>query len=1213
MRSRRSSHLLRRASANLLLILICILTTRSSFAQGAQFAYVADAFSNAISEYRIDAATGALTLQSVFPTVEPLSIVVTPSERFAFATNYVSNGSISGFSIDPTTGSLSPVAGSPFPAGDHPYRLTVAPSGRFVYAANVGSNNVSAFSINASTGMLTPVPGSPFAVGIGPYKVAVSPNEQFAYVANSESTSASVSAFSINPNTGALTPVPGSPFAMPGNGASPQAVAVSPSGKFLYVGIVISDTVGVYSIDASTGALTAVAGSPFKSPPGPWDFAFSPSGQYVYVANAGTPAARLDGSISVYSADTTTGALVPVAGSPFASGPATHSVALNGGFAYATSYYTNKVAAFGVNATTGVLTPIAGSPFATGSNPVEIAFAAGTSCATANGSAVSVSSVYPASGGNAGAVTVSMRGCGITGTPTVKLTGIGPDILASNATVMGDSTVTATFDLTGALSGLRTLAITNADGSSASLEAAFTVEEGGTPSVSVDIIGFDKIRIGREQTYYVSFANVGNVDAKVVPIWIRGIPKGATRRLNVPLNTPPVDPAVPPIDWSQIPIGVDNMAQTETEVPLLVPVIPAGFRGVLPISITVPTGQDFVLQAAANECFFRSPLSAAWSSCANAYLSYVVNVLTGLPGGACAVSLVQYFGSTAYNIYQLSSQAPNGVFAPGSGAYSMVGFMIGAFGNGASLAGSCASVLAPLPWASILGAVLNGVQAAVSFQNFVAQCGLALTFTALQAQLVHRVAALDPNDKAGSEGIGPHRYVPGAAPLPYIVQFANEEAATASAQDVSIIDQLDPTRDDLKTVSLGPINFRDRSISPPPFQTTFATTVDLRPVQNLLVAVNAQLSKSTGLLTWNFKSLDPATGLPPTDPAAGFLPPGGEGGVFFTVMPKQGLPTDTQIQNQATIVFDANSPIATPTWTNTLDNTPPTSHVLALPATETSTSFTVQWTGTDLGSGIQDFTIYVSDNGGPFAALLSNTATTTSARFTGQTGHSYAFYSIARDLVGNLEGAKTLAEATTQVLVGDTTPPVIIPNVSGTLGNSGWYTSNVTISWHVSDPESGIASSSGCNSTTLTADTAGVTLTCTATNGAGLTSSVPITIKIDRTPPTVTVGASASTLWPPNGKLVPDTISGVVADGLSGIDPSALTFTVVDKYGLVQLTGAISLGSGGQYSVTVMLEASRLGQDLGGRQYQIIVSARDKAGNPTSASTMVTVPHDQEK
>ena len=68
----------------------------------------------------------------------------------------------------------------------------------------------------------------------------------------------------------------------------------------------------------------------------------------------------------------------------------------------------------------------------------------------------------------------------------------------------------------------------------------------------------------------------------------------------------------------------------------------------------------------------------------------------------------------------------------------------------------------------------------------------------------------------------------------------------------------------------------------------------------------------------------------------------------------------------------------------------------------------------DVGSGIQDYTVYASDNGSPFTPWLTNSPAV-SATFQGQDGHSYGFYSIARDRVGNLEASKSAAEATTRV------------------------------------------------------------------------------------------------------------------------------------------------------------------------------------------------------
>lgn len=89
---------------------------------------------------------------------------------------------------------------------------------------------------------------------------------------------------------------------------------------------------------------------------------------------------------------------------------------------------------------------------------------------------------------------------------------------------------------------------------------------------------------------------------------------------------------------------------------------------------------------------------------------------------------------------------------------------------------------------------------------------------------------------------------------------------------------------------------------------------------------------------------------------------------------------------------------------------------------------------------------------------------------------------------------------TISITQGDNTPPVITPEITGTLGNNGWYISDVTVRWTVTDPESAILSRTGCDATTLTADTTGTTLTCTATSAGG-TSSKQVTIKLDKTAP----------------------------------------------------------------------------------------------------------------
>jgi hypothetical protein len=117
----------------------------------------------------------------------------------------------------------------------------------------------------------------------------------------------------------------------------------------------------------------------------------------------------------------------------------------------------------------------------------------------------------------------------------------------------------------------------------------------------------------------------------------------------------------------------------------------------------------------------------------------------------------------------------------------------------------------------------------------------------------------------------------------------------------------------------------------------------------------------------------------------------------------------------------------------------------------------------------------------------------------------------------------------------------------------------------------------------------------------------------DVTPPVITITATPKTLWPPNGKMVPVTISGTIKDAESGVNASTAAYAVIDEYGLIQPSGQITTldATTGSYTFRIQLQASRNGNDKDGRQYTIIVSAQDNEGNQGSKSTIVTVPHDQ--
>ncbi len=107
----------------------------------------------------------------------------------------------------------------------------------------------------------------------------------------------------------------------------------------------------------------------------------------------------------------------------------------------------------------------------------------------------------------------------------------------------------------------------------------------------------------------------------------------------------------------------------------------------------------------------------------------------------------------------------------------------------------------------------------------------------------------------------------------------------------------------------------------------------------------------------------------------------------------------------------------------------------------------------------------------------------------------------AEDAGGNLSDPSNIVGGPSKAAPPDITPPSITGSVSPQPNSNGWNNTDVTVTWSMVDPQSGIASSTGCGPVTLTSETAGVTLTCSATNGAEASTSESVIIKIDKTPP----------------------------------------------------------------------------------------------------------------
>jgi len=313
----------------------------------------------------------------------------------------------------------------------------------------------------------------------------------------------------------------------------------------------------------------------------------------------------------------------------------------------------------------------------------------------------------------------------------------------------------------------------------------------------------------------------------------------------------------------------------------------------------------------------------------------------------------------------------------------------------------------------------------------------------------------DPNDITGPAGFGPDGYETASQFFPYTIQFQNEPSATAPAQVVTVTEALDSSLD-WSTFQLGDFGFGGIEIAMPPGLSSYSTRIDLRSTLGLFVDVTAGLDLSSGIVTWTFTSIDPSTLDLPSNVLSGFLPPDenppeGEAFINYMVRPKATDATGTVINANATVIFDAGLPdqssLDTAPIFNTIDTGPPTSRVGPLPPTEASPTFTVTWSGQDDpgGSGIASYDIYDSEDGGPYSLWQSDT-TQTSATFTGVVGHTYSFYGVATDNVGNVEPTPATAEATTQIVANSeatTTTAVQSSRTSPNYGDSLNFTATV--------------------------------------------------------------------------------------------------------------------------------------------------------------------------
>jgi 6-phosphogluconolactonase (cycloisomerase 2 family) len=255
--------------------------------------------------------------------------------------------------------------------GSGPAACPISPGPEFLYATTIGGQ-ILAFSIDQNNnGALTAIGSVPGPTTLSPGLTAVS--NQFLYA--SDTHNSQIDGFSISQTTGALTALAGSPFStgtlsVPGALAAPPGDLGSPS-SLLYAAD--SATVDTFTINAA-GAPTALSGSPFLPEVG-FSIVVDPSGRFLYASDDDPP-----GGIFAFTTDST-GALTAVLNSPFTIPGQTVAdslpigIADNGSYVYAALSQANQIAAFSIVNGTGALSLVPGSPFSAGTAPTAVVMA----------------------------------------------------------------------------------------------------------------------------------------------------------------------------------------------------------------------------------------------------------------------------------------------------------------------------------------------------------------------------------------------------------------------------------------------------------------------------------------------------------------------------------------------------------------------------------------------------------------------------------------------------------------------------------------------------------------------------------------------------------------------------------------------------------------------------------------------------------------------
>jgi 6-phosphogluconolactonase len=286
---------------------------------------------------------------------------------------YVANGGntdIAGFGLS-STGGLSVLNNSPYNNGVSAISLAITPNNGFLYVGT--SNGIYEYVINSDGSITVQNNGGPVAQDVLATALQVDATGGYLLAAGlgSAAQSQAIGIYQINTSTGALTALTGSPLLLYQGSTSttpslvtPTGMLITPSNSLVYVSL---KNLGVQVLTLGSGGALSTGSTPTILPPSsksssPADYglASDPNSKFLFVAELNT-------GLRVLSIGTG-GALSEISGSPYAVGTGPKGVIVDptGAYVYVANYGSNNITGFTLNASSGQLTSISGSPFSSG-------------------------------------------------------------------------------------------------------------------------------------------------------------------------------------------------------------------------------------------------------------------------------------------------------------------------------------------------------------------------------------------------------------------------------------------------------------------------------------------------------------------------------------------------------------------------------------------------------------------------------------------------------------------------------------------------------------------------------------------------------------------------------------------------------------------------------------------------------------------------------